>query len=173
MSDFDFNELIKLLFLLPIIIIFLGLILKTTSILEEGACQPYIQQIQQKEAQIKALNKQIEVLNEKLANLSAEYERLRTENITKADIEEIKQQINITQLQINYLDQQLQIVNENFIHAYNVYYKTYVFSIALNIALAGYITLDLISATLFNTSIQVLIAKKIKVILKRLHKTEK
>ena len=170
MSDLD--EFFRLLLFLPVLVIFVGIIFAIVDILNQQACQPYIQQIQQKEAQIKALNKQIEVLNEKLANLSAEYERLRTENITKADIEEIKQQLNITQLQINYLDQQFQIVNENFIRTYNVYYKTYVLSIALNIALAGYITLDLISATLFNTSIQVLVAKKIKVILKRLHKTE-
>lgn len=155
---------------LIVVMLILPVFAYLNNVLTKQACQPYIQQIQQKEAQIKALNKQIEVLNEKLANLSAEYERLRTENITKADIEEIKQQINITQLQINYLDQQFQIVNENFIRAYNVYYKTYVVSIIFNIVLVGYITLDFISATLFNTSIQLIFARKVRAILGKLYK---
>lgn len=166
----DLGDLFQIFIALLILVaIFLPIMAYVSNILTGQACQPYIQQIQQKDAQIKALNEQITLLNEKLANLSAEYERLRTENITKADIEDIKAQINNTQFQINYLNQQLQIVNENFVHAYNTYYHMYVFSIALNLALVGYLTFDLVSATLFDVSIQVIVAKKIKLIVNRLH----
>ncbi len=165
--DDVFKAIIAILILVTL---FLPVMAYLSNVLTGQACQPYIQQIQQKDAQIKALNEQIAFLNEKLANLSAEYERLRNENITKADIEDIKQQINVTQLQVKFLEQQFQIVNQNFVHAYNTYYRTYVLSIFINVFLVGYLALDFISATLFDTSIQVIIAKRVKLILGRLHK---
>ncbi|WP_423792056.1 hypothetical protein ACPB8Q_04855 [Methanocaldococcus indicus] len=151
--------LIVAIIILPIIIILLS---SLSQILISTKSQPYIQQIEQKDAEISALKQQISQLQQQLQEYKQKYEKLRRENITKADIEEIKQYCNITQNQINLLNQKFDIVNNNFITAYNTYLFYFKISFILNIALTFYLLADLISAIIFDISINMIIINKLK-----------
>ena len=145
------------------IILFVALL----PVLFQMANLPYNQQLQQKEAEIKALKQEISLLNQQLEAYKKKYEQLRNETITKEDIEEIKQYFNTTQTQINLLNQKFDIVNNNFVTAYNTYFFTFTLSIFFNFVLAAYIALDLINLAFFNASLSMRIVNRLKVVLRR------
>jgi len=135
-----------------IIILFISNALLTT--LTEQKCQPYINQIQQKDAEIRSLNEQLNQTKTNLQQCKDEYNRLITENITKKDIEEIKQDFNLTQTQINLLNQKFDIVNNNFVTVYNQLFLYFSIAIIVNVFLIIFIIGDLISVAVFNLDIK-------------------
>jgi len=161
------GELGKLLGLFFSFIIALLLLTYLTSFLSQQQCQPYIQQIQQKEAEIENLKQQIAQLNQQLKEYQEKYEQLKNETITKEDIQLLKHYINSTQMQVNLLSQKLEVTNSNFITAYNTYFYIFKFSVIFNFVLMTYIALDLINLALFNTSLNMMIVNKLRIIFKR------
>ena len=163
----DLSDVIGFIIALLFLIVFIPVIFLLVANLTEYQCQPYIQQIQQKDTEINALKQQIAQLNQQLEEYKQRYAQLKNETITKEDIEEIKHYFNTTQTQINLLNQKFDIVNNNFITAYNTYFYVFKFSVILNIVLAAYIALDLINLALFNTSLNMRIINRLRIVFKR------
>jgi len=138
-----FDDLIKagLIFVVAIPIIWL-IAIQTSNLITEFQLQPYKQQLQQKDAEIQSLKQQIAQLEQQLEEWKQKYERLKRENITKEDIEEIKHYFNITQAQISLLNQKFEIVNNNFITAYNTYFFVFTISVIFNLLFGVYILID-------------------------------
>ncbi len=141
-------------------IAYVGLIILSS--ISEMYHQPYKQQLEQKDKEIASLKKQIAQLQGEIEKWEQKYSQLKNETISREDIEMLKHYINFTQNKVNLLSQKLEIVNKNFITAYNTYYTIFSVSLVLNIAFVGYIAIDFISATLFEASITMRIVNKIK-----------
>lgn len=113
--------------------------------LGEQQCQPYKDTISQKDAEILRLNSLLNSTNQQLGECNSKYDYLTKENITKKDFEDIKNYYNQTQIQISYLDQKFETINTNFYKTYNLFFKQYKISIALNV----FFIVDLISFAFF------------------------
>jgi len=86
-----------------LIIALISVSISLSNMLTEQKCQPYINQIQQKDAEIRSLNEQLNQTKTNLQQCKDEYNRLITENITKKDIEEIKENIKDINSKLEYL----------------------------------------------------------------------
>ena len=161
MDSFDdmIKGIIALIFLVAVVLPITCMLLPYVS---EMQLQPYKQKLEQKEAEIQSLKQQIAQLEQQLEKWKQKYEQLKNETITKEDIEELRHSINLTQTQINLLAQKFDIVNKNFITAYNTYYAIFSVSLIFNVAFVGYIALDFISTTLFEASITMRIVNKFR-----------
>jgi septal ring factor EnvC (AmiA/AmiB activator) len=136
------------------VIVVILIIVVLLQMLTEQQCKPYISQIQQKDAEITSLKKQLNQTETNLQQCRYEYNRLITENITKKDIEDIKQDFNLTRTQIKLLNQKFDVVNNNFVTVYHQLFFYFSISIILNIFLVIFIIGDVISATIFNLDIK-------------------
>lgn len=163
-----FEDLMKVLiywlFFVPVILL---IVAQTSNIIAESQIQPYKEELQQKEVEIQTLKQQITQLNRQLKEYQEKYAELKNETITKEDIMLLKQYINSTQTQVNLLNQKLEIVNNHFITAYNTYFYISKFLIVLNVVLAAYVALDLINLALFNTSINMRIINRLRIVFRR------
>ena len=165
-----FLTLIIILMLLPVL---LSIVNVTSESQREQIIKPYVQTIQQKDAEIAALKQQINQLNKALEEANKKYEKLVKENITKKDIEEIKTYYNITQTQINLLNQKFDIVNQNFITVYNQLFYLFSVSVAINLFLVLFIVGDLISVTFFKVDIKKRFVEWIASKVRKLRKNKK
>ena len=120
-----------------------------SGMLTEQKCAPYISTIDQQKITITGLNNTITELDTNLNQCKNEYNRLITENITKKDIEDIKNEMDLTQTEINVLNQKFESINNNFINNYNTLYFYYNVSIVINIFLIVFLIGDLISVAIF------------------------
>jgi len=162
------EDLIKALIVFFIFIPVIWLIaVQTSNFITESQIQPYKEELQKKDAEIQALKQEIAQLNQQLKEYQEKYEQLKNETITKEDIQLLKHYINSTQMQVNLLSQKLEIANNNFVTAYNTYFYVFKFSIVLNVILAAYITLDLINLALFNTSLNMRIINRLRIVFRR------
>jgi uncharacterized membrane protein YhiD involved in acid resistance len=85
------GAVVSILIIVALIPVFISL----SNMFTKQQCEPYINQISQKDAEITSLRDQLNQTNDNLQICRNEYNRLITENITKKDIEEIKQISNI------------------------------------------------------------------------------
>ncbi len=163
-----FDDLIKALIVLLVFVPVIWLIaVQTSNFITESQTHPYKEELQKKDAEIKALRKEIAQLNQQLREYQEKYEQLKNETITKEDIQMLKHYINSTQMQVNLLSQKLEIANNNFVTAYNTYFYVVKTSIVLNFVLATYIVLDLINLALFNTSLNMRVINKLRIVFRR------
>jgi|GEM_PF-1969478 len=157
MAD-DLGKIISAIIGLIILIIFIPILFNLISIssdtLREQQAQPYIQTIQQKEAEISSLKNQLAQTNTSLVQLNNTYEKLIRENITKNDFQEMKYSLNNTQAQINLLNQKFEIVNSNFVSVYNQTFLYFSLSIVVNIFFVLFILGDIISVSVFEIDIK-------------------
>ena len=112
-------------------------------------CQSYKDTIAGKDNEIAQLKLQLNTSSQNIYECNNRYDQLIKENITKKDIEDIKNYYNQTQLEINYLNQRFDTVNNNFVRTYNTFFTQYKFSIAINL----FFLVDLISFAFFKLEI--------------------
>jgi len=116
----------------------------------QQTCQPYINQIQQDNLTIAGLQNQSNQLASDLNKSRAEYNKLINENITKKDIEDIKQDLNLSFSNIQILDQKFDSIIQNFNTAYNSVSYNLTLSFVVNVTLGLLILGDLISVAFLN-----------------------
>jgi hypothetical protein len=148
------GTIISLLFLIIFVPFLINLISISSDSLREQQAQPYIQTIQQKDAEISSLRNQLAQTNTSLIQLNNTYEKLIGENITKNDFEEMKISLNNTQAQINLLNQKFEIVNTNFISVYNQMFSYFSVSVIVNVFFVLFLIGDIISASIFEIDIK-------------------
>jgi|Deesub1362B_J571_1020462.scaffolds.fasta_scaffold00067_101 hypothetical protein len=161
------EDLIKLIIALPIILVVLLLAIQVSNFISESQIHPYKEELKKKDAEIQALKQEIAQLNQQLTEYQEKYEQLKNETITKEDIQLLKHYINSTQMQVNLLSQKLEVTNNNFITAYNTYFYIFKFSVIFNFVLMTYIALDLINLALFNTSLNMRVVNRLRIIFRR------
>ncbi len=141
---------LALMFILAMIPVFTSL----SKIATDSQCAPYITQVGQKDSEISGLKQQNSQLDQNVQQCRAEYTRLITENVTKKDIEDLKQEINISRYDVAILNQKFDTVNNNYVAIYNKLYFNYQVVFIVNIFLIFIIIGDLISASVFNFDIK-------------------
>lgn len=165
------DKILKILVVIIFIVgVFIPLLSSISNTLNEQQAQPYIQTIQQKEAEISSLKNQLAQTNTSLGQLNNTYEKLIRENITKNDFQEMKYSLNNTQAQINLLNQKFEIVNSNFVSVYNQTFLYFSLSIVINIFFVLFILGDIISVSVFEIDIK---KKVIEWIIKKIKKNNK
>ncbi|MEM3556077.1 MAG: hypothetical protein QXF56_05140 [Candidatus Micrarchaeia archaeon] len=151
----DYIEAIICIIVLLISMSILSAIINSLSNLScEQQIKPYLLAIQQKDAEIADLENRLNQAETKLQNLSLDYDRLIKENITKKDVEDIKNSFNITQMEINYINQKIDLVNNKFISVYNQLILFFNISLFLNIFLTLAIFGDFLAVNIFKFDIK-------------------
>lgn len=137
-----------------ILLVFLQVFSGITNMWGEDKCKPYMSEIKQKDTEISGLEKENFQLSDSLHQCRNEYDRLITENVTKKDIENIRQDFNITNTKIEVLEQKFETVKNSFVSVYNNLYIYFSVSIIINVFLVFLIIGDLISFAVFNFDIK-------------------
>jgi septal ring factor EnvC (AmiA/AmiB activator) len=131
----DISKVFGAIISLVLVVSFLSVMGNMFTAMGEQKCQPYKDEIIQKDTEITGLNAQNEELRKQLRQCQESYEKLVEENITKKDIEEIKGYYNITQYQISNLNQRIEQQNTNYVNFYNVLLNNYRLSLTINLAI--------------------------------------
>ena len=114
-------------------------------------CAPYKSQIDQANVEISGLRQLNQNLSSNLQYCVTEYNRLLTENVTKKDIEDIKQTLSITENHLTVLNQKFDLIQNNYVSLYSTLQYNYNISLAFNLVLT-FLSFSLLSE-LFGWSI--------------------
>jgi hypothetical protein len=154
MADDPMKAIWALVILFVFAIAMIPVSVMVSNMFTEQKCAPYVSTIDQQKSTIIGLNDTNSQLSGSLGQCKNEYNRLITENITKKDIEDIKQDWNLTKTEITVLNQKFDSINTNFISVYNNLYVYFKVSIVINVFLIFFLVGDLISVTFFNFDIK-------------------
>lgn len=141
-------------------------IINTT--LTEQKCQPYISQIGQLNSSLKSCEDQLNQTKLFLNQCREEYNILIKENLTKKDVEDIKQELNLTNERIILLDQKFETVNNTYVKVYKQLFLVFSISLSINILFVLFFIGDFVSFTLFKFDIK----RKVLNLVKKLWKRE-
>lgn len=154
MSDDPIAILLSVFGAFMILILFIPIIGILADSLNQQKCEQYINQVSQKDAEINGLKKQLNTLESNLNICRTEYEYLLEENITKADIEEIKQDLHTTHVNMENLNQQFDVISNKYVTIYNnlfFYYQiSFILNLAFVVALPSLFAFDFVAVNIFN-----------------------
>ncbi len=160
-----------------ILIIFVPILLNLVAISTEQKCAPYISQIEQKNAEIGLCEAEKDLLDANFLQCAQDLNRLKTEEITKYDVETITQDINLLQSKVVFLNQKFESVNNSITTTNNIVNNYFNILIIVNVFLVFLIIGDFLAVNILNLDLKKKAFKwlieKIKNILKRKDKNGK
>lgn len=125
-------------------------------------CATYKSQIEQANVEISGLRQLNQNITSNLQQCVTEYNRLITENVTKKDIEDIKQTLSITENHLTVLNQKFDLIQNNYVAMYSSLQYNYNISLAFNLVLT-FLSFSLLSElfgfSLFGLNIKARIEK--------------
>lgn len=112
----------------------------------------YESTIESQEQTISELRDRIDTLEAQRDNLSARYERLVRENVTKKDVDDIEKELNRTATEIRIMNQRFETINQDFISSYQKTVTQYQLMFGLSLFSISFIFLDIISGAFLGRS---------------------
>ncbi|NCP72084.1 hypothetical protein GW835_01680 [archaeon] len=158
MADNPFAIIGGILVVFIIVMIFIPIIQGLFGLLSEDKCKPIVDKLNNCELNKITLNNNIIQISSQLKNCQSDYNKLITENITKKDFEEIKNDYNIIQYQITNLNQKFENIENSQISIYKTIINNFKLSVVLNIAFG----IELLSIIFFKQELLLALIRKFK-----------